>query len=140
MRSAFVIALIVAQACDPTGPGSSRRRAATLEHYGFAAVLNVPASAQQNVSFNVEFTTYGGGCVERATNEVLVVGLDVQIHSYQRDYTPRAGEACTDDLRFEQNSVPISLSGPGTARIRVFGRRMPGDEGIVLERAVLVSQ
>jgi len=140
MRSAFVITLIIAQAWDPTGPSSWRRRAATLEHYGYSAALTVPASTQRNVSFNVEFTTYGGGCVERATNEVRVLGLDVQIQSYQREYTPRANEACTDELRTEQNIIPITLSGPGTARIRVFGRRMPGDENIVLERAVLVSQ
>lgn len=139
-RSVAVASVILAIACvDAMGPGTWRVRAATLEHYGSPSSITVPETAQRHTAFNVEFITYGGGCVEPAENLVTSIGLDVRIVSSQREYMPRENEACTQELRLEQNVVPLTLSGVGTARIRVFGRRMPGDETLVLERSVDVT-
>ena len=111
---------------------------ARLEFYGNPAVIGTPTTAPRGTTFNVTFTTYGGGCIEPAQNRLVVAGLDVHIYSTQRELR---GEdvACTEELRFEENVVPVRVVASGTATVNVHGRRLPSDEAIVLTRSVTIT-
>ena len=133
--------VVTGLACDSvSGPGDTIARPATLEHFGDGPSLTIPATVTVGVPLHVTFTTYGGGCVERATNTLSVSALVADIRSQQREYIPREFEACTSELRIEQNDVAVAFDRPGTGLIRVFGRRMPGATPLTLEAQVTVTR
>jgi hypothetical protein len=138
----LAIALVVTGlACESvSGPGDTITRPATLEHFGDGPNLTVPANATVGVPLHVTFTTYGGGCVQRATNTLSVSARVANIRSRQREYIPRQFQACTDELRVEANDVAVTFGSPGTALVRVFGRAMPGATPLTLERQVIVTR
>lgn len=136
--SAAVATLACTSATGPQ-PGDTITRPATLHHYGDGPGLSMPESTTVNAPLSVQFTTYGGGCVQRAYNEVQVIGLAAVVRSYQREYIPRDFEGCTDELRVERNTVTVTFRVAGTARVRVVGRQMPGAQPLILERVVQVN-
>lgn len=142
MRRSILVLTALAAACTSSTepiPGSTVRRPATLEHFGDPAIISSPSSARVGVPIDVVFTTYGGGCISRAETDLEVVALDAQIRPFQDEYIPRANEACTAELRVESNTVTLTFNAAGTARIRVFGRKMPGNNELVLVRLVTVD-
>lgn len=133
-----VLAALAVPGCSPLSD-DSYLRPATLQFYTNPAELTAPASAVRNLPFDVEFTSYGGGCVERARSTVGSTGLDVRIWAWQRVNVPGQNGACTDELRIERNVVRVTVTQAGAARIRVFGQQEPGGDPFVLEAQVTVT-
>ena len=42
-------------------------------------------------------------------------------------------------LRLHEHEAQLVLQGPGTATVRILGRRMPGSEEVVITRTVTVA-
>ncbi len=82
----------------------------------------VPESVRVNTPLSVEFTTYAGGCRSHRSQGQH----QADIRSYQYEYLPREFDACTSELLTIRNTVAITFAAVGAARVRVFGRRMPG--------------
>jgi hypothetical protein len=144
LRIASVTALI-ASACssgtEPPGPqpGTTVRRASTMDFYGEASAVTLPASVAANSPLTIKFVTFGGGCISRGETEVAVTGLEAQIRPYQYQYYPRADEGCTTDLRYDTNTAVLQFVTSGNGLIRIFGLKQPGGSDIVIERTITVT-
>ena len=140
MRKLAVLPLmaVMASSClSINDPDSDRTELpANLEFYAYTENVVAPTTAQRNTAFNVTFTTYGGGCVERTDNELVVSGLDVHIFSVQ---TVRTNTTCPDVLTSEAHVIPVTVILPGTATIYVHGWRLPADEEIAVVRSVTIQ-
>ena len=134
----FLIVASLAGACRVFTDDEFVVQPAQLHFYDHEPSLTVPTTVARNALFDVEFITYGGGCLETARNRVVTAGMEVDIYSTQRDMSSGVA-ACPDILRFETNRVTLTLTGTGTAVIRVHGKREPGNEILVLERQVTVG-
>ncbi len=116
--------------------GLTARRVANVRGYADGAVVNVPAAARAGEPVAVSVTTYGGGCISEDTTVVTVAGARADVVPYQRVYTPRANEACTDELRINPRQLRLTFAAPGAARVVVTGRASPGDSLVQIVRAV----
>ena len=130
--------LLAAQACSLLLPDREKREAAVLEHYGDPARVTVPQTVAAGVPFTVRVSSYGGGCVRSGGTDVSGQGNTVDVRPYDLRTT---GEnvVCTSDLKMYDHDVTLSLPTPGTGTIRIHGRRLPGDEPVVIERTVTVT-
>ena len=137
-KLALLPLLAVVTSCLSIGdPGFDRTEVpANLEFYSYDENVVAPTTAQRGQPFNVTFTTYGGGCVERTDNEVVVAGLDVHIYSTQ---VVRIGQPCPDVLVSQPQTVPVTVILQGAATVHVHGWRQPEDEEIVVVRSVTVA-
>ena len=129
-------ALDIEQSAPP--PGASALRVARTHFYDQPVAIEVPAAATAGTPFLVAVTTFGGGCIAEDTTVVLVLGMHADVVPYQRVYQPRADEGCTEELRITRREVTVTLPAAGTAVVRVYGRAMPGDSLVVVDRAVTV--
>ena len=132
----FLMVASLAGACRVFTDDEFVVQPAILQFHDHEPSLTVPATVARNATFDVEFMTYGGGCLEAARNRVVTAGMEVDIYSTQRDMS---SVACPDILRFETNRVTLTLPATGTAVVRVHGKREPGNEVLVLERQVTVT-
>ena len=138
MKRLTIIGLVVAAGCHGFYE-DSYLRPGTLQFYTNPALVTVPATATRDVPFNVEFTTYGGGCIERAPSTVGAAGLDIRIWSWQRVNVPGRNGACTDELRLDRNVVTVTIRQSGTARLRIYGQREPGGDPFVHDTEIQVA-
>jgi hypothetical protein len=129
-------ALNIEQPAPP--PGATALRVARTHFYGQPVVIEVPSGALAGTPIPVAVTTYGGGCMAEDTTVVLVVGMNADVVPYQRVYHPRADEACTEELRITRREVTVTFAAVGTAVVRVYGRAMPGDSLVTVDRVVQV--
>ena len=137
MKRLTIIGLALAAGCQGLYQ-DSYLRPGTLQFHTQPVEITVPATATRNVPFNVEFTTYGGGCTERAPGTVGGAGLDIRIWSWQRVNVPGPNGACTDELRLYHNVVAVTIRQSGTARLRIYGQREPGGDPFVFDTQVQV--
>ena len=87
----------------------------------------------------VEITTYSGGCITEDTTAATATGAIAEVVPYQRVYTPRANEGCTDELRVARRTVNLVFAAAGPAQVVVIGRLSPTDSLVQLTRSITVQ-
>ena len=120
-------------------PGTTERVVATIILSGDSTTISAPASVPVHTPANIEFITFAGGCIGKGETIATVEGLVAQVLAYQYIYHPKAGEACTADLRFDRNVASVRFDVSGTATIRIVGRKSPGGDQATLARAITVT-
>jgi hypothetical protein len=155
---AAAVAALTVSACesDVVAPGGEGVRSlGILEYWGELAVseanrgtadtseagvvrpaeaLEFPATVQAGVPFVVRATTIGDGCTEADGAEVQRTGNIAVITAYDI----RHGEVCTMIAKFLTREVTVQFDTPGTATIRLVGRRV--DNGQSLPGEVVVEE
>jgi hypothetical protein len=95
--------------------------------------LLAPTIVQANRDFNIEFTTFGGGCDRKGDEDVIVSERAATVKVY--DFTVRgSGATCTSDIKFLPHTVTLRFTKPGEATIKVEGM------GSVLEHRLTVTE
>lgn len=110
---------------------------ARIIFYGDTTEVIVPDTVPRGVPFQVEFDSFGGGCVRRvARDDVSVTTSRVDISPYDRH---TGGDVCTADLLFLKHTIQVRLNSAGTYAIRVIGHQTGTVNGTaVLSKAVVV--
>lgn len=99
----------------------------------------VPTEVRAGELFTVQVTTYGGGCTTKSHTESVAQERVVDVYPF--DFFPAdENTACTRELRTFHHQVEVRLELPGTATVRVHGRRMTDFEPVVVTRSVTVTQ
>ncbi|HEY8309495.1 MAG TPA: hypothetical protein VIG47_03015 [Gemmatimonadaceae bacterium] len=119
--------------------GQSARRVAWIGVSGDSALISVPATARTGVPSSVEITTYAGGCIAEDTIVATVIAAGAEVVPYQRIYTPRANEGCTDELRVTQRTATVVFAAAGPAQVVVIGRLSPTDSLVRFTRTIAVQ-
>jgi hypothetical protein len=89
----------------------------------------------------VQFTTYGGGCIDADTTVAIVSGQLTTVIPYQRYFTPPNGGGCTRELILERRTVRLVFTSAGSATLRFIGRTSDlSGPLIAVERRVLVRE
>jgi hypothetical protein len=130
-----IVALCVASCGDLLTGTDLTEQPANLEFHGQTENVVAPTSATRGAAFNVTFTTYGGGCVERTENQVAVSGLEVHIFAIQVVKAP----PCTDVLKTEAHTIPVTINFSGAATIYVHGWRQPQNQELIVVRSLTVA-
>lgn len=139
MRSIFLLACIAVTALgcsgSTTNSDDSERALGYLEYHGTSVEVTVPATARAGEPFTVRAVTWGGGCTSRGDTEVRVSGRTADVRPF--DVT-RVGQDtfCVDILRSLTHDTTVRFDTPGTATVRVHGRREPGSHTVVVTRTV----
>ena len=102
------------------------------------ARVEVPARVNAGASFQVNITTYGGGCERQGETEVSVSQGTRTADVRPYDETNVAAEVCTDILQMFSHTATIRFEQPGTAVVRVHGVRLQDKAPVTVTRTVEV--
>ena len=102
------------------------------------ARVMVPARVNAGASFQVNVTTYGGGCERQGETEVSVSQGTRTADVTPYDETNVAAEVCTDILKMFSHTATIRFEQPGTAVVRVHGLRLQDKAPVTVTRTVEV--
>jgi hypothetical protein len=142
MRSIFLLACLAGAALgcsgSPTDSGDSERALGYLEFHGTPVEVTVPATAHAGEPFTVHVVTWGGGCTAKSDTDVSVSGRTADVRPYDVTVSDPA-VVCPEILRSLPHDVTVRFDTPGTATVRVHGRRAPGSATVVLTRTVDVQ-
>ena len=108
---------------------------------GPAGVIDAPASVRAGRDFTVTVRTFGGGCVSAAGAAVTYHRAAPEravVVPYDNSRVP-PGTMCTEALARPARDLTLRFVTPGTATIRVEGRRQPEGGRAVVEVAVAVT-
>ena len=108
---------------------------------GPAGVIDAPASVRAGRDFTVTVRTFGGGCVSAAGAAVTYHGAALELAvvvPYDNARVP-PGTMCTEALTRPARDLTLRFVTPGTAAIRVEGRRQPEGGRAAVEVAVAVT-
>lgn len=97
-----------------------------------------PARVNAGASFQVNVTTYGGGCERQGETEVSVSQQARMADVRPYDETNVAAEVCTDILKMFSHTATVRFDQPGPAVVRVHGRRLQGKAPVTVSRTVEV--
>lgn len=137
----LVASLLSAGACSSVGPGEGRtvRGPALLVLNGDVTEVQVPTTAQVDVPFMVEATSFGGGCIARGETDASVTGLTAEVRPYRYETIELPpGAVCSSELRIDHNTVRVQFATPGEGRVRIVGLARPEEQPYVVERGVSV--
>jgi hypothetical protein len=104
----------------------------TLSH-----VIDAPSTVSVGRVFSITVSTYGNSCVAAAGADLIVDGLVATITPY--DAVSSGHGTCLDYLKAYPRTVELRFAQPGTATIRVNGRRDYPAEPASAERSLVVS-
>lgn len=138
LLAACLAALALAAACAALDPNRHVRELGFIEYYGTPVEVTVPATVRAGEPFAVRVVTWGGGCTQAGETEVAVSGAAADVSPYNLTITG-PDVACPDILRNLPHEVTLRFDTPGTATVRVHGRREPGAETITVTRTVTVQ-
>ena len=131
IATAATICLAGTAACSSsTGPGLADNVGVIGPALDRAAeVVTAPASVRAGNDFTVTVSTFGNGCVTAAGASVTYRGAqqNVAVIVPFDNYGAPAELVCTDILNRPGRDVRLRFNTPGTATIRVEGRR--GEDG-----------
>jgi hypothetical protein len=120
-------ALIAACSSGGVFSGGPRDDAGLIIFYGDTARISAPDTVTRGVSFEVSFSTFGGGCIRAiARDDVTPKANAVEIRPYDHN---SGGDICTADLLTLKHAVAIRLDMPGSYAIRVIGQQRGGSTG-----------
>lgn len=138
LRRTGLAALALAAACSPAEPGAPVRELGYIEYYETPVEVTVPATARAGAPFTIRVVTWGGGCTSAGDTEATVSGAAADVSPYDlRVDDP--GVACPDILRSLAHEAALRFDTPGTATVRVHGRREPGTDVVTVTRTVTVQ-
>lgn len=149
MRTPAALAATLLAACSPSASGAAdgredvakttgRQQPSYVAYTGAAPEVSVPSTVRAGEDLQVQIRTYGGGCNEKGGDEVRVDGLTALVLPWDFDRsTPET--PCQDMLRTFDHAATVRFGQPGTATVRVRGRRLPGDEPVEVVRTVTVT-
>lgn len=127
----------------PAAPPGQRSIVGTIEFYGDDPQIEAPARVRANESFTVTVHTFGNGCFSKGPTEVNVDNNTATITPL--DFVPAAypNVICTEQLVILAHRATLQFARPGTARIRILGRRQdvdnPQGTSIILNRTLQVE-
>jgi hypothetical protein len=98
----------------------------------------VPARVNAGADFQVNVTTYGGGCERQGETEVSVSQRTRMADVTPYDETNVAAEVCTDILKMFSHTAAVRFEQPGTAVVRVHGVRLQDKAPVTVTRTVEV--
>jgi 3,4-dihydroxy-2-butanone 4-phosphate synthase len=98
----------------------------------------VPAQVNAGASFQVNITTYGGGCERQGETEVSVSQQTRIADVTPYDETNVAAEVCTQELKMFSHTATVRFEQPGTAVVRVHGVRLQDNAPVTVTRTVEV--
>jgi hypothetical protein len=106
--------------------------------------VEAPESVAVGEEFEVKITTSGGGCERIGDTSVLLTETSATVLVYDFTAATRPGVACTMIFKQMPHIAKLRFTKPGTATIRIWGRRMgvgapPEGTPTVVERRVLVK-
>jgi hypothetical protein len=133
-------ALFATAACPRVSGVSERweaRPAIIVDNQDARIVL--PARVRAGEEFQVQVTTYGGGCHRQGRTEVVVSQSARSADLYPRDQLNVAAEVCTQQLKMFTHSAAVRIDQPGTAQIRVHGLKLQNEEPVTATRTVEVA-
>jgi hypothetical protein len=113
-----------------------RQPAYLIDHE--TARVGVPAQVNAGADFQVNVTTYGGGCERQGETEVSVSQPARTADVTPYDETNVAAEACTQELKMFSHTATVRFEQPGTAVVRVHGRRLQDRAPVTVTRTVEV--
>jgi hypothetical protein len=102
------------------------------------ARVEVPARVNAGADFQVNVTTYGGGCERQGETEVSVSQGTRMADVTPYDETNVAAEVCTDILKMFSHTATVRFEQPGTAVVRVHGLRLQDKAPVTVTRTVEV--
>ena len=107
-------------------------------------VIIAPNTITINTPFEIQISTFGGGCERTGSGDVHVTGLQAEVFVY--DYTTRNFQTpCTQELKRLSRTVKLQFAEAGEARIIVHGVRVGSEtssmDGVpaTLEQTVTVQ-
>lgn len=138
LRRTSLAALALAAACSSTGANREVRELGSIDYYETAVEVTVPATVHAGAPFTVRVVTWGGGCTRAGDTEATVSGAVADVSPYDlRIDGP--GVACPDILRSLTHEATLRFDAPGTATVRVHGRREPSGDRLTVTRTVTVQ-
>lgn len=138
LRLTCLAAFALAAACSPTGASRQVRKLGTIEYYGTPVEVTVPATVRAGEPFTIRVVTWGGGCTSAGDTQVAVSGAAADVSPYDLELQG-PGVGCHDILRALPHEATLRFDAPGTATVRVHGRREPGMDLLTLTRTVTVQ-
>ena len=125
-------------ACDSstTEPNIERRRG-VIAFYGDPVRVTVPDSMRLGLPAKVTVETYGSGCDNEVDTSVAVEGNLALVEPYEY-VNVDPGVFCPAIVIGHTHEVTIMFKEPGMAKVRIIGRREPGDHRMTVERSVVV--
>lgn len=139
LRLLACTSLLATAACPGIAGLTERweRRPAYLVDDQEARVV-VPAQVNAGADFQVNITTYGGGCQRQGETEVSVSQPTRTADVTPYDETNVAAEVCTQELKMFSHTATVRFEQPGTALVRVHGRRLQDRAPVTVTRTVEV--
>lgn len=113
------------------------RRPAYLVDHETARVV-VPAQVSAGADFQVNITSYGGGCERQGDTEVSISQQARTAEVTPYDETNVAAEVCTQELKMFAHTATVRFEQPGTAVVRVHGVRLQDKAPVTVTRTVQV--
>lgn len=147
MRTPAFFAALLAIACSPPSEPlrdgresepAARQQPSYIAHPGAAAEVDVPATVRAGEPLTVQVVTFGNGCNTAGGTDVVVRGLEANVLPWDLDHSSEKVD-CPDLLRTFRHSATVRFEQPGAATVRVNGRRLPGDEAVVVTRTVTIQ-
>jgi hypothetical protein len=125
--------LLVLAAQSELGADSQRAKEARVPgvidfgQEGKAGVLSAPTTAQVGKNFELNVTTFGGGCDRRGETSVvfLKTGAAVMVYDITAATDPQV--ICPAVVKRIPHSVKLRFEKPGEALIQSWGRRIASD-------------
>lgn len=131
-----LVGLCVALACCAVGAAcgaaaifgiGARDEAGLIIFYSDTARLIAPDTVLHGVSFDVSFSTFGGGCTRKmAHDDVRISGNAVEVRPYDHN---DGGNVCTLDLLFLKRVLPVRMEVPGAYVIHLIGLQRGASTG-----------
>lgn len=100
------------------------------------ATVTVPAAAQRGEPFTVTVITHGGGCLSQGPTRVRIAGTTADVRPYD---VHSGGNVCPADVQMYEHTATLRFDQPGTATVRVHGRRIPDGDMAVITRTVTIQ-
>ena len=128
--------------CDALSPSDSdddlARQPAILAFGEDDAEIALPDTVAVGAPAALVVTTQGGGCIRQGETEVEAAPRAADVRVY--DYFPRPSSelVCTADIRALAHEATLRFTQPGTATVRVHGRRGYGTVPLVVTRTIVV--
>lgn len=97
--------------------------------------VTVPAAVQRGEPFTVKMITQGGGCLSKGPTRVRIRGATAEVRPIDGH---SGGNVCPADVQMYEHTATLRFDQPGTATVRIHGRRLPGDEAVVVTRALTI--
>jgi hypothetical protein len=95
-----------------------------IEFYEMQPMIDAPDDAVAGLSFDLNLTTYGSGCITHESTEVTIRSDDADVELFDRRQIPGDGEACPSNLTYIAHGASIPFTSPGIKRVRIHDRRV----------------